>query len=241
MPPAPTNNQAPTTDFGTAYSELGVAYDPQVATVNTQLAALPGQQQTQQTQLDQGKANAFTNNSLTANARGLMYSGYTPVQNAAYTTNTYTPAVTKLNTDFTDQKQTLQDKITSINQQRSNDAESLVQSTQAERAKEAATAARATAKTSSTSQAAADKAASANYVQGKQGQYMFVDNSGKSINLQKYVSNTGGDINTVLGLLQGGTSYDKNIYNKVLAAKPGNATAALNLIRQLDTKKAYGF
>lgn len=244
MPPEPVP-AAPTTDYGTAYSEFGSVYDPQVASVNTQLAAIPGQEATAQASLDQAKANAFTNNSLTSNARGIMYSGYTPSQNTAYTTNTYNPAVTKLQTDTATNKQTLQDKITSINNQRAQDAEQLVESTQANNAKVQAAAIKAQSSAAnsanSASTAAADKAASANYVQGKQGQYMFVDNSGKSINLQKYVSNTGGDINTVLGLLQGGTSYDKNIYNKVLAAKPTNATAALNLIRQLDTKKAYGF
>lgn len=149
MPPAPTNNQAATTDFNTAYQEFGNVYNPQVDAVNTQLAALPGQQATQQASLDQAKTNAFTNNALTANARGIMYSGYTPAQNTSYTTNTYNPAVTKLNTDFTTQKQTLTDKINAINQQRSNDANSLVQNTvqaqqqaAAEAAKEQATAAR---------------------------------------------------------------------------------------------------
>lgn len=163
MPPvAPTNNQAATTDYGTAYNEFGNEYDPQVAQINTQLAALPGQQQQQQSLLDQAKANAFTNNALTSNARGIMYSGYTPAKNTDYTTNTYNPSVQKLNTDFQNQTQTLQQKITDINQQRANDANTLVQNTQQAQAQAAAEALKvqqsaaksASSKSSSTAKAA---------------------------------------------------------------------------------------
>lgn len=251
MFPQPNNNQAATTNYNQAVAEFGSVYDPQVAAVhaqadqalqtkNTALAQLGQDNATKLSQLDQAKANAFSNNALTANARGLNFSGYAPAQNTAYTTSTYNPnvqaqntayqrSVDSTNTDYNSNYQSLQDKITQLNQQRANDAYSLVQNTrqaQAQAAKEAAAAAT----------AASNKTNSANYVQGSKGQYQFVDNTGKSINLQQYVDKTGGDINTVLGLLQGGTSYDKNIYNKVLAAKPANATAALNLIRQLSQK-----
>lgn len=244
MPPQPTPPAA-TTDYATAYGELGSTYDPEVAAVNTDIAALPAQQAAAQASLDQAKANAFKSNALTSNARGVLFSGYTPQANSDYTANTYNPAVTNLNTKTQNQQQTLQDKITDINNQRAQGAESLVEDTQEANAKVTAAALRAQqstdSKTATAATAASNKASSANYVQGKTGNYMFVDNSGKAINLQQYVTNTGGDINTVLNLLQNGTTYDKNIYNKVLASKPANATAALNLIRQLDTKKAYGF
>src|ERR1700753_2618241 len=143
MPPAPTNNQAATTDYNQAYAEFGNVYDPQVSAVNTQIAALAPAQAKQQSQLDQAKANAFTNNALTANARGINFSGYTPAQNTSYTTNTYNPEVDKLNTYYTGQKQTLQDKITAINQQRANDANTLVQNTKQAQAEAAAAAAQA--------------------------------------------------------------------------------------------------
>lgn len=244
MPPQPTPPAA-TTDYTTAYNELGSTYDPETAAVNTDIAALPPQQAASQASLDQAKANAFKTNSLTSNARGILFSGYTPQANQDYTTNTYAPAVTNLNNKIQTQQQTLQQKITDINNQRAQGAESLVESTQEANAKVQAAALRtqtsAANKAATAATTASNKAASANYVQGKTGNYMFVDNSGKAINMQQYVTNTGGDINTVLGLLQGGTSYDKAIYNKVVAAKPANATAALNLIRELDTKKAYGF
>lgn len=261
MPPvAPNNNQAPTTNYGDAYNSFENVYAPQVQAVqaqqaqalqtkNTTLAQLDQDKTTNLSSLDQAKVNAFKDNATTANARGLNFSGYTPYTNDQYTTNTYNPGVDKVNTDYTrgvadtnttyDQNnQSLIDKITAINQQRANDANTLVLNTQQAQQEAAQAAAKSAGKVST---AAANKAAAANYVQGTQGQYQFVNSSGKAINLQQYVNATGGNINTVLGLLQNGTGYDKAIYNKVVNAKPANATVALNLIRQLDSKKAYGF
>lgn len=156
QPPAPTNNQAATTDYNTAYAEFGNVYDPQVADVKNQQTQLAQSAQVSQNQLDQARTNAFSNNSLTANARGLMYSGYTPAQNTAYTSNIYNPADQKLITNTQNQQQSLTEKIAAINQQRANDANSLVQNTQqaqAQAAKEAAAAARAGAKANLPSQA----------------------------------------------------------------------------------------
>lgn len=163
MPP-PTNNQAATTDQATAYAEFGNEYDPQVQAVQgqeaqlgtdktTALNQLSQDNTTKLSQLDQAKSNAFTNNALTSNARGIMYSGYTPAQNTAYTTNTYNPSVQSQNTTYqrgvdstnstyNTNLQSLQDKITAINQQRANDANSLVQNTVQANATAAAAAAR---------------------------------------------------------------------------------------------------
>lgn len=134
MPP-PTNNQAPTTDLTTAYNELGNVYDPQTSQVNTALAAIPGQQQAAMSSLDQAKANAFRDIGTTANNRGLLYSGYSPYEQNDYTTNKYNPAVTDLNNKVADQTKTLQQKLTDINQSRSNAAQSLVSQTQDAQAK----------------------------------------------------------------------------------------------------------
>lgn len=175
MPP-PNNNQAPTTNQTTAYNELGSVYDPQVQaaqaqegqlaqTKNTALAQLQQDNTTKLSQLDQAKTNAFTNNALTSNARGIMYSGYTPAQNDAYATNTYNPNVQGQNTNYqrgvdstnstyNQNYQSLQDKITQLNQQRANDAYSLVQNTQqaqAQAAKQAASAAKSAGPTASQS------------------------------------------------------------------------------------------
>lgn len=161
MPPAAPatsavapNNPAPTTDYGTAYNEEGAIYDPQLSDVATEQQQLATQTQQSQAQLDQAKANAFTNDSLTANARGLMYSGYTPSTNTAYTTNTYNPAVTKLQTSNASSATTLQEKIDELNQNRANDAANLVSSTQTSNAEAAKTAAEAATKAATASKAA---------------------------------------------------------------------------------------
>lgn len=129
MPP-PTNNPTPTTNLQTAYDEEAAQYQPLVDQVGVQLQALPGQQASALSSFDQAKANAFKDNSLTANSRGVLFSGYTPAQNDAYTTNTYNPAVKNLNDKTAATSQSLQDKITSINQERANAAQSLVTGTQ---------------------------------------------------------------------------------------------------------------
>lgn len=172
----PNNNQAATTDYGTAYNEFGSVYDPQVQSVeaeqaqalqdkNTSLSQLDQDKTTSLSSLDQAKVNAFKDNSLTSNARGLFYSGYAPAQNDAYVTNTYNPNVDKVNTDYkrgvettndtyTKNNQSLVDKITAINQQRANDANSLVVGTkqaQQQAAKDAASAAQSAAPSASQS------------------------------------------------------------------------------------------
>lgn len=256
MYPTPNNSPAATTDYNTAIGEVAAIYDPQIQQVqqqqqqaqqahDTAVQQLTQNRDTTLSSLDQAKANAFKTNVNTSNARGIFFSGYAPATNQAYVSNVYNPNVDKTNTTYQrgvqsadttlqNNQLSLQDKINQINQERANAANTVVLNTQ--QAQQAAA-----DKAAKAAQTLSDKANSANYIQGSQGQYMFVGANGKALNLQQYVNNTGGDINTVLGLLQNGTSYDKNIYNKVVAARPGNATAAINLIRELDTKKAYGF
>lgn len=173
----PNNNPAPTTNYTTALGEVASTYDPEQAQTqaqldqavtarNTNLSELSQNQQTSLSQLDQAKANAFSNNALTSNARGIMYSGYTPATNNAYVTNTYNPNVDKVNTtysrgvdtantNFNNTQQSLTEKINQINQDRANAANTVVlntQSAQQEAAKEAASAAQASAKASQPSQ-----------------------------------------------------------------------------------------
>lgn len=177
----PNNNQAATTDYNTALGEFGSVYDPQVQAVqgqeaqaltdkNTALSQLQQDNTTKLAQLDQAKANAFSNNALTANARGINFSGYTPQQNDAYTTNTYNPNVQAQNTNYqrgvdstnstyNTNYQTLQDKITTINQQRANDANSLVQNTVQAQQQAAAAAAKAQASAAKTAASNAKAAA----------------------------------------------------------------------------------
>lgn len=180
----PNNNQAATTDYNQAVAEFGSVYDPQVAAVhaqadqalqakNTALAQYGQDNATKLSQLDQAKTNAFSNNALTANARGINFSGYTPMQNTAYTTNTYNPNVQatntayqrnvdRTNTAYAQNYKSLEDKITELNQQRANDAYSLVQGTKQAQAQAAASYSKSNAPTSSQNQQAFSNASLGN-------------------------------------------------------------------------------
>lgn len=162
MPPvAPTNNPAPTTDYQTAYNEEGATYQPELNDVATEQQQDNTAAQQSQASLDQAKANAFTNNSLTANARGLMYSGYTPATNTSYTNNTYNPAVQNLQTKVANQNTSLQEKIQEINQNRANSAQTLVSDTQSANAEAAEKATELSDKNARAASSASSKAATA--------------------------------------------------------------------------------
>lgn len=184
MYPAPTNNQAATTNYDQAFASFGSVYDPQVQQVqsaqaqavqdrDSSLAQLSQDNTTKLSQLDQAKVNAFSTNKLNSNTRGLLFSGYTPAQNDAYTTNVYNPNVEaantnykrnvdSTNTNFSRTSQTLAEKINQINQARANDAYGLVENTkqaQAQAAKQAAAEAKANAAARSSAAKATAKVA----------------------------------------------------------------------------------
>lgn len=113
-----------------ASASLGSIYDPQVAQVNSEIAQLAPQQQTQQAALDQAKVNAFQDITNQANSRGMLFSGFSPQQQATYIGTKYLPAVANLQTSFNNQKNTLIDKINAINQARATQAQSIVNADQ---------------------------------------------------------------------------------------------------------------
>lgn len=122
MPPVPTYDQA--------YAQLGAVYDPQVQSVNTQIAGLQPLQDAQQAGLDQAKVNAFRDITTSANAKGMLFSGFSPDQQAQYVGTKYLPAVANLKQTFANQRTTLLDKINQINAQRSQQASQTVSAAQ---------------------------------------------------------------------------------------------------------------
>lgn len=118
--------QVPTYDQ--AYGSLSSVYDPQVQLVQQEQAQLPGQQQTVLSSLDQAKVNAFRDITNSANAKGMLFSGFTPNQEATYIGTKYLPAVANAKTSFQNQANTLQDKINQINAQRASQAQGIVSS-----------------------------------------------------------------------------------------------------------------
>lgn len=119
MPPA-----IPTYDEANA--QLGSVYDPQTSLIQTQISQLQPQQDAEQASLDQAKVNAFRDIGDSANAKGVLFSGFTPDQQARYIGTKYLPAVADLKTTFQNNKNTLQDKIDQLNVQRSQQAQGIV-------------------------------------------------------------------------------------------------------------------
>lgn len=129
MPPVPS--------YQDAYNQLASVYDPQVNSVNSQIAQLQPLQNAQQKGLDQAKINAFRDITNTANQRGMLFSGFSPDQQAQYVGTKYLPAVANLKQSFLNQRTTLLDKINAINAQRSQQATSTVAAAQAAAAQDA--------------------------------------------------------------------------------------------------------
>lgn len=118
MPPVPTYDQA--------YGSLGNVYDPQTALVNQQVAELDPQMQAQQASLDQAKVNAFKDIDTSANAKGILFSGFSPDQQAQYIGTKYLPAVANLKTTYQNNKNALLGKINQLNADRSTEARGIV-------------------------------------------------------------------------------------------------------------------
>lgn len=117
-------------NYGDAYNSLDSVYTPQVNQVQSEIDQLPGEQQAQQSSLDQAKVNAFQDITNSANSKGVLFSGFTPDQQAQYIGTKYLPAVANLNTTFQNNKNTLLDKINQINSTRSQQAQGIVSSAQ---------------------------------------------------------------------------------------------------------------
>lgn len=117
---------APVPTYASAYKSLGSVYDPQVKQVNTQIAQLAPQEQAQLSALDQAKANAFRDIGAQANSRGMLFSGFTPDQEAVYTGTKYLPAVAQTRATFQNSRNSLLDTINKLNAARAADARDYV-------------------------------------------------------------------------------------------------------------------
>lgn len=120
-----------------AYDSLGAVYDPQTSLINTQIAQLQPQQDAQQSALDQAKVNAFRDIDTSANAKGVLFSGFSPDEQARYVGTKYLPAVANLKATYQNNKNTLLGKINEINANRTQQAQGIVTDAQAAAAKTA--------------------------------------------------------------------------------------------------------
>lgn len=132
----------PTPNYQQAYDQTASVYQPQTDLVNSQIADLPNQEQATLSSLDQAKANAFRDINQSSNARGVMFSGVPIDQQAQYVGTKYLPAYAAAKEATTNAKTTLLGKINDINLQRSQNAQSTVNTAQAAAARASTAAAK---------------------------------------------------------------------------------------------------
>jgi hypothetical protein len=106
-------------------ARLNAQYDPLRAQAQQQV----GNAQTMATQAEAGinaqKNTAFQTIDNTANSRGVLFSGFTPDQQAKYTAGTYLPALVNLHAKTQDNITKLQSSILALNQQQNSQAEGI--------------------------------------------------------------------------------------------------------------------
>lgn len=236
-------------DYGDVYNSLQGQYQPQQQQVQSQIDALPGQQQAQMSALDQAKVNAFKDITNQANSRGVIFSGVPIDQQATYTGTKYLPAVANLQTSFNNTKNTLLGQINTLQagrQKQAQDSVSAYQKAQAEEAYRQQQLGLGYARLSVSQQNAANRGSGntaaqtrANLAQYKSGSYKsgnqwYSGPGGAPLSAASYAQATGTGLLDLLR--QSGSAYDKKAYNdaQTWLKKGGEDFAIQNL------QKKYG-
>ena len=102
--------------------ELGSVYDPQINSIRTQQAAIPGQQVAEEQGLQAKQTQAFDDILGGARRRGMGFSGIPLGEQAKYTATEYLPAIARLRTASKQQATSLEDQINQINERRTTTA-----------------------------------------------------------------------------------------------------------------------
>lgn len=102
--------------------ELGSVYDPQINSIRTQQAALPGQQASEEAGLQAKQTQAFDDILGGARRRGMGFSGIPLSEQAKYTSTEFLPAIARLRTATKQQATSLEDMINQINERRTTTA-----------------------------------------------------------------------------------------------------------------------
>lgn len=123
--------------YQSTYDSLAGQYQPQVDLVNSQIAALPGQQQAVTDSLNQAKVNAFKDITNSANSKGVLFSGVPIDQQSTYVGTKYLPALAQNQTAFQNTKNTLLGQINTLSASRQKQAQDSVSAYQSAQAKQA--------------------------------------------------------------------------------------------------------
>lgn len=104
------------------YNSLAGVYDPQTQLINQQVSQVDVDAQAQQASLDQAKVNAFKDIDLSANRKGMLFSGFSPDQQAGYLGTKYLPAVANLKSSSINAKNTLTAQLNKLSADRRTQA-----------------------------------------------------------------------------------------------------------------------
>lgn len=102
--------------------ELGSVYDPQINSIRTRQAALPGQQVAEEQGLQAKQTQAFDDILGGARRRGMGFSGIPLGEQAKYTATEFLPAIARLRTASKQEATSLEDMINQINERRTTTA-----------------------------------------------------------------------------------------------------------------------
>lgn len=248
---------------------LNSVYDPQRAAANQGVATTQQDATNAEQGINAQKDQAFQGITNTAQGRGMLFSGFAPDQQAKYTAATYLPSLVKLHATANDNIAKLQQNILSLNASQQTQAQGIQQGQQknlqdyqiqqqqaaveqakmqqalqiaqmSNQTKLQAAGITAGASSANAANTAANKLAS-QYKAAKftSGNYNFTGPNGRPVSLAQYADATGAGPGDVLSLLANGSSYDKNIYNKVKSiSDPGTLLSAL---KTYDKSNFYGF
>ena len=108
-------------------ASLNSTYDPQRAAVTQQIGTAQQNGQNAVAGLNAAKDQAFNNITQTANDRGMLFSGFTPDQQAKYTASTFLPAMVNLNAKTQDNINKLQQTILGLNTAQNQQANGIQQ------------------------------------------------------------------------------------------------------------------
>lgn len=219
-------------------SELGTAYDPQVNSLRSQQALIPGQIQEEEKGLQAKQGQAFEDIVGGARRRGIGFSGIPLQEQAKYTSTEFLPALARLRQQGRQQAMSLEDAILGVNERRQTQAlgirqgeQSLAeqqrqfnenlnfQRQQAEQQRRAASAGSAANNAYLKALQGQGGAAGPSVRQDRPGSFAFFDAAKKPITAAQYSVQTGMDLRDLL--YQMGSEGDQiaaQFYNQLASA-----------------------
>jgi hypothetical protein len=108
------------------YNQLESVYAPQRAALQQQQPLLEQQAAAQRASLEQARQNAFRDITTTAGSRGMLFSGFTPAEQATYTGTKYLPALAGVEQTLQQRKMGLEQQLTQLQSQQRQSAQDLL-------------------------------------------------------------------------------------------------------------------